>query len=248
LIVQLLISWSLLIERVLVMRHVSLVVTLSFVINSSVLCLSSQAATIPNLFGTGQAADGSLLPDGSVELHYSLVTSPSGSGYGPNTFVVNNSGYPIGPGNWFDDGPTSKWIGPLANMYVSSPEGICVYRTTFDLTGYDPLTAKITGQWSTDNNGVDILINETSTGNTITDGHVTPYTYWQFTPFTVSSGFVAGINTLDFVVNNYPGGSLNPTGLRVEMSGTAVPEPSTIALLGICAMGILGWIGRRCRK
>ena len=40
------------------------------------------------------------------------------------------------------------------------------------------------------------------------------------TNFSISSGFAAGLNTLDFVVNN-AGSSPNPTGLRVEISGTA---------------------------
>jgi hypothetical protein len=42
----------------------------------------------------------------------------------------------------------------------------------------------------------------------------------SFTPFTVNSGFIAGVNTLDFVVNNAPFAGTNPTGLRVEISGT----------------------------
>ncbi len=44
-----------------------------------------------------------------------------------------------------------------------------------------------------------------------------------FTPFVISSGFVAGENTMDFIVNN-GGSSRNPTGLRVDLSGTAQPQ------------------------
>ena len=42
--------------------------------------------------------------------------------------------------------------------------------------------------------------------------------------FTISTGFVAGLNTLDFVVNN-AGTGINPTGVRVELSGTANLRP-----------------------
>ncbi len=37
-------------------------------------------------------------------------------------------------------------------------------------------------------------------------------------------GFVNGINTLDFVVNN-AGDGVNPTGIRIELSGSAEIEP-----------------------
>jgi len=44
-----------------------------------------------------------------------------------------------------------------------------------------------------------------------------------YAPFTISSGFVLGKNTLDFVVYN----AGDPTGLRVEIA-SPVPEPSTV--------------------
>jgi hypothetical protein len=37
--------------------------------------------------------------------------------------------------------------------------------------------------------------------------------------FSIASGFIDGVNALDFVVNN-AGDGINPTGLRVEMIGT----------------------------
>ena len=39
-------------------------------------------------------------------------------------------------------------------------------------------------------------------------------------PFVINSGFVLGLNTLDFVVNN---SFFGPTALRVEMTSTATP-------------------------
>ena len=97
------------------------------------------------------------------------------------------------------------------------------FRLTFDLTGLDPSTATITGQWATDNFGPDILINGMSTGNT-SGG------FGSFTAFSVSSGFVDGINTLDFVVQDF--GVI--AGFRVgEISGMAVPAPATFLLLAL---------------
>jgi hypothetical protein len=99
-------------------------------------------------------------------------------------------------------------------------------------------TAVLIGQWATDDAGVDIRINGVSTGNTAAG-----FTGWS--AFTLSGGFIAGINTLDFIVSNSPGDSGNPTGLRVEMLGTAdpagVPEPMSLVLLGsgFVALGML---------
>jgi hypothetical protein len=64
-----------------------------------------------------------------------------------------------------------------------------------DLTGLDPTTALVTGQWATDNAGNDILINGISTAQT-SGGFNT------FTAFMISSNFVPGINTVDFVVED----------------------------------------------
>jgi hypothetical protein len=63
-----------------------------------------------------------------------------------------------------------------------------------------------------DNLGTDILINGASTGIANAAGFV------SLTPFTITSGLVAGPNTLDFIVNNLPA-TPNPTGLRVDLRG-----------------------------
>lgn len=67
------------------------------------------------------------------------------------------------------------------------------------------------------------------------------YNTWM--PFTINSGFVAGVNTLDFVVTNTGAG---PTGLRVDLSGTASPgsgPPPTIWFFAI-SRGLTAGSGR----
>ena len=49
-----------------------------------------------------------------------------------------------------------------------------------------------------------------------------------------ATGFVAGLNTLDFVVNN-AGSWVNPTGLRVE-------KANAVTLLLACGFGGLYWL------
>jgi hypothetical protein len=197
----------------------------------------AQAATI-DLFNTGVGGTGAPLADGSLsESHYSLVSVPGGT----TDIRVRTSvgGYPVFPvGPWIGDNSTSAWIGPNNDAQVIGPVGNYDYQTTFNLTGLNPSTAQIIGQWSTDNQGSEILLNGVDTLNAINIGQ---YTVW--TSFSIATGFVSGVNTLDFIVNNAGG----PTGLRVEMKGTAavasVPEPSTWAMmiLGFAGVGFMAY-------
>jgi PEP-CTERM motif len=202
---------------------------------------AAQADPITSLYNTGVDASGTPLADATIgDPHYALVGVPGGT----SEIRVRTlaGGYPIPP--YLGDDALSAWIGPNNDSAVDGPNGSYDYRTTFDLTGFDPSTAFISGGWSSDNNGLQILLNGVDTGNASTD-------FAQFSigfaPFSITGGFVSGINTLDFIVNNGGG----PTALRVEMSGDAkatgaVPEPGTWALM-ISGFGLAGAALRRRR-
>ena len=170
---------------------------------------------IPGLFNTGVNSSGAPLSDDAVDPHYRITFG------GTDAFAATESGgFPIPP--WLGSNSMSAWISPSRDTQgLSDGLGTYNYRyeTTFDLTGFNPTTARLSGRWATDNQGVDILINGASTGQPNT----AQFASW--TPFQITSGFVPGINRLTFIVNNgssgAPAGS-DPTGLRAEVWGAAL--------------------------
>lgn len=176
--------------------------------------LSLCGAPIPKLYNTGVDDTGALLGPGVVDPHYQLIESAAPAFPGPEAFTLT-PGFPVGP--WVSEGPDSRWIAPQSNQSTGNEPGDYLYRTTFDLTGFDPAKARITGRWTSDNAGLDVLLNGISLW--ITQGG----NFVGFADFVIEAGFIDGTNTLDFVVNN-AGDTVNPTGLRVEMIGT-VEQP-----------------------
>src|SRR5688500_14690806 len=90
------------------------------VFGGTLLCfaLGTAAAPIPGLFNTGVWENGALLPGGSIDPHYRLIQSADATVPGPNSIVMNE-GWPIAPasgGPWLANGPSSKWISPLASQ------------------------------------------------------------------------------------------------------------------------------------
>lgn len=171
------------------------------------------------IFSTGVAANGSALAAGAADPHYSIIAGPNGP---ENPIVIG-----LLPAPWNTTG-AGQWIGTQLNGNSGVAGGDFTFRTTFDLTGYNPSTASLTGIVTADN-AVVVFINGVNTGISMSD-------FNQTLSFSITSGFVAGLNTIDFVVNNSAG---SPMGLRVGIQGTvspnapaAVPEPATLLLFG----------------
>ena len=170
--------------------------------------------SIASLFSTGVDDTGVPLPAGSVDPHFTLISSADPRFPGPNTFVNSSI-----PGAWLPNSSSlaSKWIAPADNagQDFADPRSIdYIYQTTFDLTGFAPGSVVITGRAISDNGG-EVFINGVRTY--IYTGHFE--SSLNSASFTISSDFVSEVNTLEFHVNNATQGATNPTGLRVELSG-----------------------------
>ena len=218
----------------------------------------ANAKLITSLFSTGVDSNGRPLADGPIgagaigDPHYSLVSVPAGGTAEIDVFTITQ-------GHWVDRDAISTWIAPnsvtTSGQPQDGPVGDYDYRTTFDLTGLNPLTASITGMWAADNYGFDILINGHSTGNTT--GTPTSDSFTLFHDFSIASNFTFGINTLDFMVRNFSGPGPNATGLRVEIghatadpiSASATPVPSTLVMSSIL-FGMFGvaWSYKRMKR
>jgi hypothetical protein len=200
------------------------------------------AQPITTIFSTGLDAGGTVLPDGTIgDPHWTLVSVPGGT----SSIRVSSSagGFPIGP--WLGDNADSRWIGPNNDADMNGPAGNYTYETTFSLAGLDPNTAFLMGLWASDNPGVDIVLNGVSVGAgqlAVDIAGSNSFAHW--TPFVLDAAtlppgtFVAGLNTLQFIVNNGGG----PTGLRVEVTGfakNAIPEPACLALVSLAGAALL---------
>lgn len=206
--------------------------------------VNAQAVPIVGLFNTGEG----ITVDKTTDTNYQLTNVSGSSIYGGYGEAAVGSGWPISP--WVADTNVSHWLTPTSNRAESfNPlrNGFYLWTLAFDLTGFDPSTASLTGRFSADNNAVAFL-------NDNPIGIASDFANWySFTA--ISDYFVAGINTLEFRVANIKQSSGNPTGLRVEFTDSdvlpvhaanafsmQVPAPGALALI---SLGILMFAGQR---
>jgi hypothetical protein len=199
-----------------------------------------------SMFNTGVDIAGNVLPANTLgDPHFTLIIAPLGVDTQLKIWSAA-SGFPVAPsGPWLGDDTLSRWIG-LDTMYSDglphSPiqSGTYIFRTTFNLTAQDFVSATIAGRWAADDLGA-ILLNGTTLGATSGAGPG----FFSLTDFSIDSGFVAGVNTLDFIVTNTFSPDVtvyNPVGLRVEFSAAsarALPEPPMSLLVLVVSAAAL---------
>ena len=189
-------------------------------------------AALPTIFSTGVDAFGIPLPLGAADNHYLSFTT------GIQARVLDDQHAPTP----YAQSPTSRWIWDTSD---GNGTGFHTFQTSFFVTPAQVASGLLlTGSFAADNLANVYLNNGTTSIGTTTNGVNGNQGFLTFAGFSASSGFIAGTNTLNFVVNNQGGeGGLNVD--RVSLTATSAPEPGTLALL---AFGISGGIAVRRRK
>lgn len=196
----------------------------------------AMADSIP-LFSTGVDAGGNILAGGSADPHWTIVAGTGISS--PTPAIVVSS-----PAGSYATSGDSRWVWRNAD---ASGGGGNTFRLVFDLTGYDPATAAISGFWGVDNNGRIQLngVDAVGSGTLVLSGSNTG-NFTVLHAFTISGGFAAGLNALDFIaVDTGSPGALNVRGLTLTAT-TAVPEPQSLVALALGSIGMLA--GLRARR
>jgi hypothetical protein len=178
---------------------------------------------------------------GNPDANWSIVSAPSGM---PKGAAIIFSKIPV---MWLKNSASSasQWIGPSNGVDGTKADslGTYVYRTTFDLTGFNATTARLVFKATSDNQTTAVALNGTTFDFTTSNTG-----YGAFSaPFTLSSGFITGLNTLEFTVYN---STRSASGLRVEFlesSAAAVPEPLTLLGAGT-ALGFGALFKRKLAK
>lgn len=189
-----------------------------------------------DFYSTGVDDDGNLLAAGEIDPHYSLMHAAENTVYDTAYATTDN------PGTWLSAGSGYQWINPTGVGNDNLPCRYCVpavspyafpdyfYSTTFDLTGADLSSVFIEFQVATDN-AANISIN----GMYI--GYFAGFSAFETIVLNDPVWFVEGQNTLVFGVAN-TSTSPNPTGLLVKVVAADIPEPLTLALVGLGLAGI----------
>ncbi len=201
---------------------------------------TANAAAITGLYSTGFDAQGAEIALGTTAAdgNWTLSSASTGTGFtgSPTTFAsAVNGQFPIGP--WVADSTTSRWITPSANVAGSfdpSVDGAYDYSLSFNLSSLGQAAgARFTGLFAADNTVTSITLN----GNVLA---ASGGGFSSWTSFASKSGdFVVGQNTLVFDVDNFAQNGGNPTGLNVQFTSSAVPEPATwsMMLVGFAGLG-----------
>ena len=192
--------------------------------------MAGQAQASPVFYGT---ANNNVTSAWTVSTKVSSIEGQA-SNFGINTFTQAVNLTTAGRADWIAD-VSSGSHGGIGNWTYF------VFRQTFDLTGYDPASANLTIRWAADDSGQIVASRgswipafKLNGGSFVNYPGSTPSnripTYSFSGPQSITSGFVPGLNTIEFYVQ----GNGQTDGFALELvSFTAVPTPGAAAVLGL---------------
>jgi hypothetical protein len=176
---------------------------------------------LSTLFSTGTGTDGKALSPGTADPHYWLISSAHSQPPPPAIRATVIQPHPA----WTPNNTSASWIGPVNPGTTDVAPGFYRYRTEFDLQDFSPLSASLSLSIGVDDGLEDVLLNGVPTG--LQYGGFSTMSGW----FSITNGFVPGVNTLEFVTRNQ-GTAKTPAGLRVLANGTARAKITANTLLG----------------
>jgi hypothetical protein len=188
-------------------------------------CLSAAA---PRLFNSGTDTNGAVLPEREVDPRITIVDRTDGL-TGTNAYVVPANGF------WLPNNSTSAWLSadPDPSAAINAQ---WTYRVPFDLGGADPATTTIEARISSDNEILWTQLNGVDLG--FTNGQAD---FDKWTTLTLTNGLTAGVNHLDFRLNDF--GVVS--GFRIEFTGSITPplEPFRLTIDVTDGIVLTGSIG-----
>jgi len=168
------------------------------------------------VWNTGVDSNAARLAPGTSDPHWLLVAGPG----------VTSSRAPI---VLTDQHPFGQYFATAESMWIwQDAAGLgeigspYTFRLPLDLTGFDLASVRVSGVWGVDNDGAITLNGQVPTGTgTFSLTGAVPDNYNVEHAFTITGGFVAGMNALDIEATNAHGpGGLNVS--RLTITGTPV--------------------------
>jgi hypothetical protein len=217
----------------------------------------TRAGAVYNLSTGFDNTTQSLLTPNTTDPKYSVI-GPDGNAYVPQARDASNL-----PNTYVGDSaiPGSRWdylVNTATNTGVFfAPVGNYEITTTFNMKGFDPSTAQISGlQTAADNALLSVSVNGTTVFSQSQDTGLSFGLQNVQTIGDVGQGaFKSGLNTVEFTIFNQGFGgddsqSPSPAAFRIGATVTAqplsaVPEPSGVTLT---AIGIAYVLSRRRRS
>jgi hypothetical protein len=153
--------------------------------------------------GTGIGHDGNPLAVGQADPHWTVSTT------GAAAIVLEPAA------GWAANTAKGRWIGTGPG---NAAAGQITFSTTFDLTGIDLASARLSFRAVAADQIVDVRFNGQSLGISSLG-----FTRLPRNPQEIATGFVAGVNRLEVITSNF--GGANGLLAELEGSGTTLPLP-----------------------